>query len=266
MEINEALIQRIVSDPWVVLIISLVAIVSLMASVIFYFKSKRDKIPVYGYKTKTLIEGLSVGLDGLEVSYKGVKQGKICVTDVIFWNAGHGTINRSDVAEGDLLRIEFPDDVSVLDIKMIGRSSSACDAAFSDEYKTGGRVCHVGFDYLDHNDYFIVQLVHNGSNESKFVVTGKIKGAKSIIESNNIQAGKITPSISMFSFRFIKLMNDFIETRYGGAITYAITGTCFVWLFHQTKVNKVAYLAPAFFYFSSIFMLFMMRHKPPVRF
>lgn len=262
---NETLVQKIVTNPWVVLVISVIAVISLIVSVILYFKAKRDKEPMYGVKTKVLIEKVNSALEGLELRYKDVPQDRICVTNLVFWNKGRGTINGADIAHSDPLRIEFPRDVQVLDIQMTRSSSEGCLPETDGAYAPGATKYHIKFDYLDNGDYFVAQIVHAGTVEAKFSVVGKIKGARSIEEGVILQPFN-TPLGSLSPIGWVeRKFEEFFDTRYGGALCYGVSAVAMALMIHFTRTSGWLYLMPGLFCFGAAVMLIGNRYRPPVR-
>ncbi|MCA8296306.1 hypothetical protein LGN19_21140 [Burkholderia sp. AU30198] len=262
---NEVIVQKIITNPWVVLAIAIVGVISLVSSIIFYFKAKRDKEPMYGVKTKVLIEKVNSALEGLELRYKGVAQDRICVTNLVFWNKGRSTINGADIAKSDPLRIEFPQGVQVLDIQMTQSSSEGCLPETDDAYVPGSVEYRINFDYLDNGDYFVAQIVHTGAVEEKFSVAGKIKGVRSIEEGIMLQSFNV-PLSSKLPFASVwRKFEVFFDTRYGGALCYGVLGVAMAWMVHSTKASGWLYVMPGMCFFAGAVMLIGARYRPPVR-
>src|SRR5258708_38963774 len=94
-------------DPNLILTILSIAISICSVSYAIYTqqKNKRTKEPMVIFKSDNLIQNHVSNLNGLEISYKGIRVDNLMVTKVKFINAGAEIINRSDIITNDPLRI-----------------------------------------------------------------------------------------------------------------------------------------------------------------
>lgn len=83
------------------IIFFLLSILGIFLTLFFYFKSKKQKVPLYGTRSINLIKGKANKIDDLEILFKGDKVQYLTITKLLFWNAGKETIHRSDVATKD---------------------------------------------------------------------------------------------------------------------------------------------------------------------
>src|SRR3990167_2419551 len=105
MQINE-----IANNPYLMILSYILATIGVILAIVFYLRSKREKRPTYQVYNRTLIEGVHTELSDLKVLYKNEPQKRVTVTKLAFWNAGRETINRVDIVDTDILRIEVPAD------------------------------------------------------------------------------------------------------------------------------------------------------------
>ncbi len=124
---------------------SIVAVIGVLLSVYFYRKSRRFKRPVYVLSTQNVIQDYSARLQDLQVSFKGKSVGNVSVTKVGIWNDGTETINKSDIADADPLRITLAGTTELLDATVVKTTSPACQF----EIITSGKNVTISFDYLD---------------------------------------------------------------------------------------------------------------------
>ncbi|MBP0639458.1 hypothetical protein [Cupriavidus sp. AcVe19-6a] len=261
------LIKTIVENPLFGMAGFIIGAISLIISFVLYFKSKRDKEPFYGVRSKVLIDGLAGALDGLEVQFRGQTQNRICVTKILFWNEGRNTINRNDFSEVDPLRITLPDGERILDIRVTKSSSESCAASVGAADDLFHPFSKISFDYLDYRDYFIVQIVHTGQETTEFKVRGKIKGAKNISRSMAVEmsaAAALGPGIKFFDP--IIITKKILSSRYGIASVYFFFAGFVAWVVKSGTLNLWFLSISVLLGICGIAFLFLMRVAPPIRF
>jgi len=178
------LLQRIAQNPLVTLLSLALGVIGIILALVFYLKSRKLKVARYEVLSRTIVEDLTAKLDGLEVRYQQVPQQRITVSRVFVWNEGTDTIDTADLTPIDPLRVEFSEGAELLDARIVFQTYPANQVrinvpALPSESKTPTNL-NISFDYLDHSDGAIVQLVHTGARSHKIVVKGKIKGSEPI--------------------------------------------------------------------------------------
>jgi hypothetical protein len=166
--------QEVAASPALSLVGLVVGALSLITGFVFYHKSRRVRIPKYQVHTTTLVEGDSDQPDGLTFAFKGVPQNRVAVSKLLFWNQGKETIRRADLVAADPLRFTLRD-AEILDLRVVASSASSCGIAVNAE--TAGTFI-MTFDYLDHSDYALVQVVHTGSTNTRIDCSGRILGCR----------------------------------------------------------------------------------------
>ena len=171
----QGLFELLVSEP-IGTVSALLALVSIALAFIFFRRSQRSKEPTWAIRTTTLMEGYSAHLQNLEVLYKNSRVENLAVSRVAFWNSGAQTIYADDIAAANRLRFVVDDPVRILDIKTLANNNP------SSQFEVGldgdGMSAPVTFDYLDHGDGAVIQVVHTGTSSKDIDLTGDIKGSK----------------------------------------------------------------------------------------
>jgi hypothetical protein len=265
----EGYIESIASNPFVTIGSFFLALISIVLAIIFYFRSQKEKIPCFESSSNTIIDGLHKSLEGLEIHYKGSKQERVTITKVAFWNAGKETIDKSDLIEKDPLCIICPKTADILDIQLTDVSSESNSVVVSDQTeKDALKYFTLSFEYLDHEEYFVAQLIHNGSSEDKFNVAGKIKGVKSI-EHNT---GSQTASSSSRIFRFLPFFGSIemfinlpIILKYLGSIGYFSGGLFALWHLITGKTNWYVWIGAIFCFWAAGVIYYGFRHVSPAK-
>lgn len=167
-------------EVWVGTAISAVGVI---LAVTFYFKSRKRPRPLYRVLTYPVVGPR--GLKDVEIRYRGETVPRVSSAAVLFWNAGTATLDGSDVAEADPLRIEIPEDGRILNAQVVARTREANqgDIAVGGESTTSIPII---FDFLDPGDGLTALVLHTGTPRAVKVlgtVKGVPKGPQSLGES-----------------------------------------------------------------------------------
>lgn len=147
-------------------------------TILFYLKSRRIKQPVYAIRSAHLIQNVSERVNRLEVKYAGEIIPNLTSAKIFFWNQGRETIQGSDVAQADPLRIRVAAGLKILEAKVLGSVNSANRCDVSNDTSAAS----LTFDFLDYGEGAVIQVLHTGSHPSDLSVTGTIKGAGKVRE------------------------------------------------------------------------------------
>ena len=262
----EATLGSIASNPLVTLASFALAIFGIIIAVIFYFRSQKNKTPCFEKKSNTIIEGLHKSLDGLQVQYKGTVQERITVTKVVFWNDGKETIDRADLVEMDPLRIEVPNSIDVLDIQVINTSSDSNSVAIGEVISTENVITYpMSFEYLDQDEYFVVQIIHNGASQEQFEIQGKIKGVKSLEKITGARVQSSLIGVLPFVGQINPLVASPLFMKYFGSLTYLSMGLFAIWNLFNGKTDWYVWVGAGICFFAAGIMFYGFRHIAPVK-
>jgi hypothetical protein len=242
------------------------AVLGVVLAVVFYIRSQKNKTPCFDCASNTLIEGLHKSLDGLEVRYKGVSQERITITKVVFWNDGRETIDCNDLVQKDPLRIVCPSEIEILDVQVVSDNSDLNSIVVGDSVSDEeSRHYPISFEYLDHEEYFVVQLIHNGDASMDISIEGKIKGVKSITNVSDASAVLKILMYIPFMGPFEALLSSPILYKYIASLMY-LSGAIFsIWNIIIGNSQWYFWLAvPILLFFSGV-MYFGFRHISPVK-
>lgn len=172
-------IEMITGNPWFSLVSLAITTASLAAAVIFYRKSRRDKVPCFSVTRESIIENSAPLIAGLSVQFNGEVQKVITVAKVAFWNHGAETIGGQDRAKAKPLEIVVDNGVDVLNATVLKSTDDANQFRIGEPQKQedGRTTIPITFDFLDRSDGALFQVVHNGEERTRVWVEGKIKGA-----------------------------------------------------------------------------------------
>lgn len=259
-------LQSLANNPIITIGGFALGIIGIVLAVIFYARSKKDRVPCFEVNSNTLIEGLHKALDGLQLHYKGTPQERITVTKLAFWNAGRETIDKRDLVETDPIGIACPSTLAILDIQVTQVSAK------SNSVKLGGAVDQgdvhfypIDFEYLDNKDYFVIQIVHSGKESEHIEVKGKIKGVKEIVKTTDAKIDKRFFKLIPFAFGLEKMLSSRVFMKYGGSFSYIGFGVFGIWSLFQGYTSWYVWMLTAFCFFAAIVMFYGHRHIAPVK-
>lgn len=176
-------IVTLLSNPIVNLVLGIVA--GGVLGGYFYLKGKRDKEPHWAIQTVNLFKDYSGTVAGLDIQYLGEKVRDLSVSKVALWNHGAMTINSSDLVRVDPLRLQTKGKARILSTKLISANNEASQVLLSASSEKDQ--AFFNFEYLDHGQGFVIQVIHEGTNSNDLELKGAIKGVGRI--------RKIDPSI-----------------------------------------------------------------------
>jgi len=144
--------------------------ISLFLCIIFYYMSKKERLPYVNICLDTVIDNLGKNDTPIKVLYNDDVISTLTKAEFTFWNAGRETIRKEDIAEADPLRIEFKNG-KILNV-ILKKSNNYNNATFIvNETKD---TVFLSFDYLDRNEGLVLDILTDGIIEIE--ILGKIKG------------------------------------------------------------------------------------------
>ncbi len=258
-------IEALASNPIVDIGGAVIGFLGFILAIFFYIRSQKNKVPCFDSSSNTIIEGLHNAFEELEVRYKGIAQKQITVTKIVFWNDGRETINKSDLVERDPLRIICPKGIDILDIQIVNDSAKLNSIALENQRTDEGEIFYsISFEYLDHREYFVTQIIHNGTTSDRFFISGKIKGVKIINEgfrktlpnSNNPFMKPLEGEVYYHSPRLFKYIGVFMP----------FLGACVaIWNLFIGNTQWYVWLVIPILLFFSAMIYFDYRHISPVK-
>lgn len=166
------------NTPILNVITLILAILGIAFSAYFYFKSKKSKRPIYIVKTNSLVKESINQVDSVQILFANNKIANLSVTKIAFWNDGKDTINNTDIAKNDPIKIQIKPDFEILEAKILYSKNESND--FRITLSKDRKFISINFDYFDFEEGIVLQLFHTGSQSSDITVTGTIKSVKEI--------------------------------------------------------------------------------------
>ncbi len=193
-------------SPWMNILFLILAVISLSASFLFYLKSRKEIKPCFGTRSFQLISESVSNIKDIDIIFKGVKVANLSTTKIAFWNEGRSTLNKSDVAQSDPLRVSISDDLKFLKAELTYQTKKAnnCSIGLSDDNKE----IILDFDYFHTNQGVIIEAFHTGDAKVSIAIKGSIKSAPHII---NKMASKSPISDAVFNRLVPKWLTDYTD-------------------------------------------------------
>lgn len=190
--------NQIIANPWVGFAGTLFGVLGILASAIIYFRTRRYQQPAYYKSSIRWYDGANVPHKDIKLTFRGKDIARFTITHLAFWNAGNQTIRESDFAPASPLRLIIPDDVEAFDIRITAATAPEIRASLdSPEAIEAGanKEIPVHFDYLDAEDGFSIQVIHDAKSPSGIRFDGKLPGVSKFRSSSSSSrnAGLLSP-------------------------------------------------------------------------
>ncbi len=165
-------IIEFLATPWLATII---AIISVIAAVFFYVRSKRVKRLAYQLGEITVVGGSNAAFPKeVKIQFEGRKVDCVTVSRVVLWNAGNVTINGSEIVASDPLRLQLTADGEILKVDILKVSREVNEIRLLPK-NDSRNIVSVVFDYLDPNDGATLQVLHSATRGG-IICEGTIRG------------------------------------------------------------------------------------------
>lgn len=168
------MIERLMSNPYAWLFLSLCTVASLIFAIYTWIKGKKTKEISIDNCTNEIVKMGKSPINKLEMKFDGKAIQELSSTIYFIWNSGSDVINASNMVGENPIKI-ICEDEQFLDVKIIKQSDES--NAFKILYFSATKI-EMSFDYIDSGEGVKLQILHNG-NDEKIHVEYKIKGGKS---------------------------------------------------------------------------------------
>jgi len=171
--------NNIISNPWVGIAGTLFGIIGILVSVVLYLRTRRFQQPAY-YKTSLRwYDGKQAPHSDIRLMFRGKEISRFTITQLAFWNAGNQTVREADFVPASPLRLVISEDIEVFDIRITRVTTPEIRASLDTREPLNAgmkKEIPVHFDYLDKDDGFSIQAIHDGSTDEKISFVGKLPG------------------------------------------------------------------------------------------
>src|SRR5258708_38715582 len=106
-------------NPLLNILFLVLALAGIVMSLVFYYKSKKEKLPTYSKRTFSVIQHQVIKSNNLDVKYNGSVVKNLSMSKFAFWNAGRETILGVDISKQDPLIIKSNDNVIIYGFEIL---------------------------------------------------------------------------------------------------------------------------------------------------
>ena len=181
-------ILNFLSNPLVAFFLTLLSVI---IAIILYYHSPPKVIKCL-ISSNQLIDNTQSQFSSLNILYGGKQAEKLIVSEVTFWNSSFSTIKKEDLIKKSPFSVTV-NDGEILELSVLGGKDTPNQIGVDSIDDCSAKIY---FDYLDHKEGGIIQIVHTGNQEiniSKELMGGKIvkdtpKSIKTILFSSILGA------------------------------------------------------------------------------
>lgn len=160
--------------PWIIAMIVGVGFgTATVASLVVAIRSRRIRRLSWSIRSNTLIRGRQPTLPDLTIRYRNQQLDNLTVSGVIFWNDGNQTIDRTDIADNDPLRVETAGGVKLLAVNVLASTSDPSPFNHTEDADRGKSM--LDFEFMAPNRGVVLQIIHSGTSSGDLSVKGFLK-------------------------------------------------------------------------------------------
>ncbi len=163
---------KFLANPIVTLVIG--CVVTVIFAYLPQYGRRRTKELCWGIWNNNLIRDYHGQLPDLEVLYRRQHVENLSVAHLTIWSSGSGPIRGNDIAPADPLVVEARQGTAILDVTAIGLNNPPSQLSIVP--RGDGHVLEIAFDFLEHGQGGVFQIVHTGIAGFNLGVCGHIIG------------------------------------------------------------------------------------------
>jgi hypothetical protein len=159
-------------------------LLGVLLAIIFYFFPSNLKNIQYSIQNYTLFKDYVQQVDGMQISINGENVKNLTVSNIVIWNSGHSIIEYEDIPAKNPLCIKLlTNESKIISAKILHQTNIGNDSQITIREDN---FLQIGFEYLDKNDGFVLQIIHTENNLSSENIFGEIKGIGQIKNKYNL--------------------------------------------------------------------------------
>lgn len=165
-------------NPILNMIFLILAVIGIVLTFYFYYKSNKRKEPLYCIVTNNLITESIPRINKFSILYSGLEIKNLSISRIAIWNKGKEPIRASDIAVNAPITVKIDDKFQILDCNIIFKKHKVND--FKTKISNDKKSIIVSFDYFDFEEGLIMEVFHTGNTSNDLQVNGKIISVKEI--------------------------------------------------------------------------------------
>lgn len=153
------------SIAWAIL--SLLTIFSTVFAIYTWVAGKKRKQLSISCRTnEIIIEGKS-NIDKLQIRYDGQDIADLSCTKFYIWNSGNTVLNTSDIVSSRPICIKNTGSAVILNAEIVRVSDETNSFVIK---SANEQSVEISFDYVDHGEGFVMQILHSGDSKDLEIV------------------------------------------------------------------------------------------------
>ena len=171
---------------------------------LFYRRGFSAKAPRWAIRSTPVITSSHRSVEGLKIWYRGQQVSTLTVSTILLWNAGRGTLDKTDIVSANPPRIAAKEGAMILDGTVVEVNNPSSD--FNTQLDAEGNNLTLSFEYLNSGDGAVIRVIHTGPSAGNIHITGALKGVKAIKQARGFEWIKLAVvSLSMLTVMFFAL-------------------------------------------------------------
>jgi hypothetical protein len=211
-------------------------IFGIAATAYFARRYSEKKRPRFYTTTELKIARSEDAPDDIAISYKGKNVARVYSTIVWFWNAGRKPLKSEDLRTSQPLEIRLKDENESLEILDVSVPKTSREAIRFKAQKCDNACVSVGFDFIDHNDGGVIEIMHTGSLQTHVNFSGIILGAPEGVKKIGRRkmalffpySSHVFSRRGVFYLLFKVTFSVFITIIFGGLIYLLLSSTRYI--------------------------------------
>lgn len=197
---------------------SVIGLIGIVVGVGLYVFSRRRSVLAYRTLGIRVLGSASAKLSqDVTVQFRGRTIPRLTRSVVVLWNDGERTIAGQDIVANDPLRIEVGEGDSILSFTIVKTSRVVTQATGLIDIDRES-CATIGFDFLDPNDGFVIEILHSGIERNP-TMAGTIRG----IPSGPKNLGKVAPKGPRpRAFPFVRMDSFLLYVLFAASIALAL--------------------------------------------
>lgn len=182
----------------------IISIFSVVIAYVLYYKAIHVKKPCFKIRGINIISPYIFLDNPIKVLFLDEPVKSLTMTRVVFWNNGRATINSSDIARADPLKIAAHDENRILAIGILGNNKVG--ANFSVDL-INQNAAVINFDFMDYKNGLVIQVYHTGSKEDELYIEGSVKGVEEVVNVDESMR-RVAKALNNFQYRCLDWISN----------------------------------------------------------
>lgn len=161
----------LISKPWLG---SILGVLGIGAAVFFYLRSRKVSQLAFQHDAITLLGASDAAFpDEVEIRFSGKLVPRVTADIIVLWNDGNTTFTASQIVASDPLRIELPENSSLLKVTVL-KCSREVSAGSVVQQEDSHQIADIHFDFFDPGDGIVFEVLHSG-NRNDLDILGTLR-------------------------------------------------------------------------------------------